>query len=76
MLARMTNDTSYTLNYDRGRLHKSAVEGLANLNFNTDLEGDGATFTIATGLQVLFPHEAHDSLANHLAHRLLPQKGT
>ena len=76
MLARMTNDTSYTLNYDRGRLHKSAVEGLANLNFNTDLEGDGATFTVATGLQVLFPHEAHDSLANHLAHRLLPQKGT
>ena len=76
MLARMTNDTSYTLNYDRGRLHKGAVEGLATLNFNTDLEGDGAAFTIATGLQVLFPHAAYDSLTNHLAHRLLPQKGT
>lgn len=76
MLARMTNDNSYTLNYDHGKLHKNAVEGLANLNFNTDLEGDGANFEIPTGLNVLFPHEAYDSLSNHLAHRLLPQKGT
>ena len=76
MLARMTNNTSYTLNYDRGRLHKKAVEGLANLNFNADLEEGGSNFNIATGLQVLFPHEVHDSLSNHLAYRLLPQKGT
>lgn len=76
MLARMTNDTSYTLNYDHGRLHKSAIEGLVNLNFNTDVEGDGANFEVRSGLQALFPHEAYDSMPNHLAHRLLPQKGT
>lgn len=76
MLARMANDTSYTLNYDHGRLHKHAVEGLVNLNFNTDLEGDGSNFEVATNLGVIFPHEAYDSMSNHLAHRLLPQKGT
>lgn len=76
MLAKMANDTSYTLNYDHGRLHKKAVEGLVNLNFNTDLEADGANFEVQTKLRVLFPHEVYDSTQSHLAHRLLSYKNT
>ena len=74
MLAKMANDTSYALNYDQGRLHKKAVEGLVNLNFNTDLEADGANFEVQTHLKVLFPHEVYEATQSHLAHRLLAYK--
>lgn len=76
MLAKMANDTSYTLNYDHGRLHKKAVEGLANLNFNTDLEADGANFEVQTKLSVLFPHAVYEESQSHLEHRLLAYRGT
>lgn len=75
MLARLTNDTSYTLNYDRGRLHKKAVEGLSTMNFDTDLEGEGANFEVRSRLRVLFPHEVYADPHTHLERRLLSYKG-
>ena len=74
MLAKMANDTAYALNYDHGQLHKKAVEGLVNLNFSTDTEGEGADFEVRTRLRVMFPHEAYESTQSHLAHRLLSYK--
>ena len=74
MLAKMANNTSYPLNYDQGRLNRKAVEGLSNLNFNTDLEGDGSNFEVQTGLKVMFPHEVYEGAQSHISHRLLSCK--
>lgn len=74
MLSKLSNDNSYALNYDKARLDKRAISGLIDLNFDTNLEGEGADFEYVSRLNINESFMATADRSSHLSQRLLNYK--